>query len=358
VGTCRTGLEPDDLHQVLDFNSWYDLQDQILNGDESSHREMAMLAPGLMKLKTFSDAWIHKVGPRVDTSAIWGFTRLAIKLLQEEKAALPRVLQMTREVCHKVGILNSYFSQAQTFTAELKENCIESAIVVLNFLADVIMFLRNDMEMIFPTNGRSLDYNELLPLEEKFALTAAQLDKLTSQTEKLSKFAERSQQPPTADASSSSHGVSCDDDRLKESSVGLPGATKQLSQFSLSTDKQAKPPTVLLPSIRTSRFFDRVDVIQKIEDHFNQINNEGSFRSLAIHGLGGVGKSTVALRYAENKLQRGELDALFWVHSEKIVSIRQSFTDIAMRLKLPGARPDDHEENHALVQKWLQHTGK
>lgn len=231
MSCCRAFLERDDLHQVLDFNSWDDLQNQIRNGDESSHREFAILAPGLTKLKAFSDTWIHKVGPRVDTSAIWGFTRLAIKLLQEQKAAIPRILQMTREVCHEVGILNNYFSHAQTFTPELKENCIESAIIILNFLTDVILFLRNDMELIFSTTGRSLDHNELFSLEEKFSITTGQLGKLTSQTEKLSKFAGRSHRPAVAAAVSSDSHVagSYDGDTLKQSSAGLPGSTKQLA---------------------------------------------------------------------------------------------------------------------------------
>ncbi len=95
-----------------------------------------------------------------------------------------------------------------------------------------------------------------------------------------------------------------------------------------------------------------------MEDHFNQVDPNQSFRSLAIYGLGGVGKSSVALRFAEAKFQKGELDALFWVYSEKLVTIRQSFTDIAMRLKLPDARAGDHEENLALVLNWLQHTRK
>lgn len=92
-----------------------------------------------------------------------------------------------------------------------------------------------------------------------------------------------------------------------------------------------------------------------MEDYFSNVDLGTTFRSLALHGLGGVGKSTMALRYAENKLQHGELDALFWVYNEKLVSIRHSFTDIALRLKLPDVRPGDHDENRALVLNWLQH---
>lgn len=115
---------------------------------------------------------------------------------------------------------------------------------------------------------------------------------------------------------------------------------------------------MILPAIRTSRFFNRDEVIRKIERHFNQVDPKTSFWSLALYGLGGVGKSSVALRFAEAKVRRGELDAMFWVYSERLVTIRQSFTDIALRLELADARPEDHDENHSLVLNWLQHTRK
>jgi hypothetical protein len=82
VSSCRGPLERDDLLQVLDYDSWDDLQDQIAKGrgDELTYRSFAMLAPGLIKMKTFIELWISKVGPRVDTSGVWGFTRLLIKV--------------------------------------------------------------------------------------------------------------------------------------------------------------------------------------------------------------------------------------------------------------------------------------
>ncbi len=115
-------------------------------------------------------------------------------------------------------------------------------------------------------------------------------------------------------------------------------------------------PLVIRPSTRTLRFFDRTDVVEKMNAFFSKVDSERSFLSLAIYGLGGVGKSSVAMKYAEDKLDRRELDCMFWIHSEKPVSIRQSFTDIAMRLGLPDARPKDHDENHVLVLNWLQQT--
>lgn len=98
-----------------------------------------------------------------------------------------------------------------------------------------------------------------------------------------------------------------------------------------------------------------------MDRHFNNTgaqDSSQSFRSLALYGIGGVGKSSVALRYAETKINNQELDVMFWIASEKEVTIRQSFTDIAVRLKLSGAWPQDHDQNRTLVLDWLQTTGQ
>jgi NB-ARC domain len=173
---------------------------------------------------------------------------------------------------------------------------------------------------------------------QKFSFTTRAIDESLSRIEKLSKFADRSGRMDT--------------------SVRSHSGSLSISKQTSLPEETAKLPCVILPSIRTSRFFDRTDIILKMEEYFNKVDPDQSFRSLTIYGLGGIGKSSIALRFAETKLRKGELDALFWVHSEKLVSIRQSFTDIAMRLKLPDARPGDHEENHALVLNWLQQTRK
>lgn len=128
------------------------------------------------------------------------------------------------------------------------------------------------------------------------------------------------------------------------------------SRHQHQNDEEARLPCFIPPPFRTSRFFDRTNIMAKMEDFFSKQDPEYSFRSLTLYGLGGVGKSSVALRYAERRLRNGELDAMFWVPSEKAVVIRKAFTEIALRLKLPDARPSDHEENHAIVLNWLQHT--
>lgn len=115
---------------------------------------------------------------------------------------------------------------------------------------------------------------------------------------------------------------------------------------------------MILPTKKPSRFFDRVDTFEKIDQVLGREGSKTSFRSIALFGLGGIGKSSIAARYIERKIEENEYDAVFWVYGEKTASLRQSFTDIAMRLKLPGAQLNLHDDNLILVQNWFQSTGK
>ena len=114
-----------------------------------------------------------------------------------------------------------------------------------------------------------------------------------------------------------------------------------------------KLPTRIYPS-----FFDRVDTFEKIDQVFGRDGSATSFRSIALFGLGGIGKSSIAARYIEREIGEKKYDAMFWVYGETTASLRQSFTDIALRLKLPGAQPNLHDENLIQVQSWFQTTGK
>src|SRR3954454_19596566 len=47
-------------------------------------------------------------------------------------------------------------------------------------------------------------------------------------------------------------------------------------------------PCFVLPPAQTARFFNREDVIEKIEKHFQDGGSTSPLRSLALHGMGGV----------------------------------------------------------------------
>ncbi|OAQ95981.1 hypothetical protein LLEC1_02850 [Akanthomyces lecanii] len=116
---------------------------------------------------------------------------------------------------------------------------------------------------------------------------------------------------------------------------------------------------LMLPQTRATRCFSRDDVFVKLDEILQPAAEQSSLRSVALYGVGGVGKSTVASTYVENKFEDQVWDVVLWVCGEKPSSLRQSFTDVAMRLKLPGAQPQTHNENLFLLTcdsldcKWI-----
>ncbi|KAH6715960.1 hypothetical protein BKA61DRAFT_654853, partial [Leptodontidium sp. MPI-SDFR-AT-0119] len=83
-------------------------------------------------------------------------------------------------------------------------------------------------------------------------------------------------------------------------------------------------------------FFNRLNTFEKIDQAHGRDGSTPSFRSTALFGLGGIGKSSIAARYIEREIEEKKYNAMFWVYGETKSSLRQSSTDIALRLKLPG----------------------
>lgn len=96
-----------------------------------------------------------------------------------------------------------------------------------------------------------------------------------------------------------------------------------------------------LPVARNTRFFGWQTILQQIDNYLQPSSNDHGLSLLAVYGLGGVGKTQIALAYAYQKLF--ELDAVFWIPAETELGMKQAFTNIAIEsIKLPNARPQAH----------------
>ena len=119
-------------------------------------------------------------------------------------------------------------------------------------------------------------------------------------------------------------------------------------------DEPGAFPNISLPYGQNARFYGRTDELGKIEQYLKP-KDDSSLRTYTIYGRRGVGKTEIALQFAYTN--HVGFDAIFWIQCETTVSIRQSFTDVAASLSLPGAdRDGHHEENLIAVQKWLKKT--
>lgn len=126
--------------------------------------------------------------------------------------------------------------------------------------------------------------------------------------------------------------------------------------LSLETNQaDASLPCNTLPVAQNHRFFGRRQLLEALENHLTPADTQSPLSSLALYGLGGVGKTQTALAYAYQRLDH--LDAVFWIPAEDNFSIQQGFSRIAVdALKLPKAQPQNYQENMILVLDWLQKT--
>jgi hypothetical protein len=122
-------------------------------------------------------------------------------------------------------------------------------------------------------------------------------------------------------------------------------------------DEEPGPfPNRILPSHQNTKFFGRKEELEKIHD-FLRPKEDQSLRTYTIYGRRGVGKTEIALQFAY--VNRALFDAIFWIQCETSIAIRQSFTNVAVSLTLPGAaRSGHHQENILAVQNWLKKTRK
>jgi NB-ARC domain len=113
-------------------------------------------------------------------------------------------------------------------------------------------------------------------------------------------------------------------------------------------------PNTILPFSQNPRFYGRAVELEKIEKYLSPKDDQ-SLRTYTIYGRRGVGKTEIALQFAY--MNQPGFDAIFWIQCETSVSIRQSFTNVAVALNLPGAdRDGHHEENQLAVRNWLKKT--
>ncbi|KAI1360650.1 hypothetical protein F5Y08DRAFT_43121 [Xylaria arbuscula] len=92
--------------------------------------------------------------------------------------------------------------------------------------------------------------------------------------------------------------------------------------------------------------------------------SDGSRRIVVLHGLGGIGKTQIAIAYA--KRYRDEYSAIFWLNIKDETSIQQSFTKVARQILLqhPDAShlraldlQQDQEKVVEAVKAWLSLPG-
>jgi len=123
----------------------------------------------------------------------------------------------------------------------------------------------------------------------------------------------------------------------------------------LEASPTALAPHWSVPYPRNPYFTGRADLLDVLHAQLGGEQAVALTQSAALHGLGGVGKTQVALEYA----YRYALDyrAVCWMAAETDASITSSLLSIAETLALPKRTDHDQQRVIAAVQRWFTTYG-
>lgn len=142
--------------------------------------------------------------------------------------------------------------------------------------------------------------------------------------------------------------------------IGLFRQSKNTDTIAASQDlkianepKDAKLPCFMVPYGINLRFFGREEQLTVLREALDPSLGT-RLRAMRVHGLGGVGKTQLALHYANTSRDRYETIA--WIPADTDLRITQAFANLASSLGLvDDSNADDHRSLQA-VHKWLNKT--
>ncbi|WUG38202.1 tetratricopeptide repeat protein [Kitasatospora sp. NBC_00458] len=106
----------------------------------------------------------------------------------------------------------------------------------------------------------------------------------------------------------------------------------------------------------TEQFTGRGEELAALREALSEDRGPGNVAAAVVHGLGGVGKSALAARYAQ--LNREAYDLVWWIDAAVPGSIEAALADIARRLSPVWAGTAEPPELTAWAMAWLQRHGR
>lgn len=121
---------------------------------------------------------------------------------------------------------------------------------------------------------------------------------------------------------------------------------RRFANANFLTASSTKAPWTV-PFRRNPLFVSRSAEIAKLDDI---LSNDSAFSQVAIEGLGGVGKTQIALEYAHILRERHPDCAIFWIPVTSVESMLEAYSQIAKELQIPNVGNETKD-----IQNIVQH---
>jgi len=121
--------------------------------------------------------------------------------------------------------------------------------------------------------------------------------------------------------------------------------------------KQEKPPGKIsnIPHPHNPNFTGRVDLFDCLSEALASGERAAFTQTSAITGLGGVGKTQLALEYSYRHAD--DYQVVWWVRSEEPATLAADYAGLALRLDLPEKGTQDQRVTVEAVRRWLEQNG-
>ncbi|KAF5001848.1 hypothetical protein FDECE_10837 [Fusarium decemcellulare] len=297
---------------------------------EYKHQGLAIgiktLEPTLTSIDSFSHALscLAQAGPE-SIQLLWGSILLLVKITLRHTDVLDKITQMLDHLAKAMPRFKSYLdlyptTQLRRAMRAIYDDFVEFCLSSADFLS------RGVIENVFRLSWSAVDKD---------------FDKII-----------QALQNHTIDFEAEAQLANTKATKQWQEDI-LQRLSKNSSHSSYSSDGSVTHLVSTLPFPRNLMFTGREDILQDISRilQLPQADQSAILRSVTLYGMGGVGKTQIALEYAYRF--RGAYSHMFWVKCETEVELRQSFTSVAKGLGLQQGGENEQRDVDS-ARKWLE----
>lgn len=301
----------------------------MLPRERNSLTSMSRLGPKLKFVDDFSATIALYFGADAKlTALVWGSIRLMLTLASSAGDTLQNVLDMLEELSLTLPRFKAY-EKTLPMNRDLESALIDVYTEVICFYARAIHFFRTHPHVLL-RRGAWEEFHK------DFGRTVLRIKRLSSTVEREADLAR----------------MRTDENRYKE----VLDIMENLKESKIR-DTEARQ-CHFIPSELNLRFWGRDKILQAIKDKLSPEQSTGSLQAFALYGMGGVGKTQIALQYANKN--RASYNTILWIAAETTISMGQSFRDIAKVLGLVESDEEIQDSVAAIlkVKEWLREARK
>ena len=257
------------------------------------------------------------------TVALWGSIRLILRHVSSTVETLQDVLDLLEELSLALPRFQAY-EQTLPLDRQLQQALLDGYCEIIHFYVRAIYFLRSNSNLILRKNAWQTFHNA-------FSRTIKRMSATVESEANLARMRK-------------------DETQYKEV-LELLSAMKMNAMIGSKRNRYNN-----IPFASNTRFSGREDVLDTIDKSLDPETATPSLKSIALFGMGGVGKTQIAIQYAYRNLDR--FDVILWIAADNAIAIEQSFRTVADGLGLLGNDEQIKDAAAAIykVKDWLAKT--